>query len=89
MAQGSTDTRSQPSGGYPVLSCRPPKGSARAGFPHRVGVEHAPGCALTGTPAGTAAAHLGPGQRIAFAASSIFDPEPTPAPGSAHAVRAS
>jgi hypothetical protein len=41
MAHGSTDTRSQPSGGYPVLSCRPPKGSARTGFPHGAATEYA------------------------------------------------
>jgi hypothetical protein len=57
MAHGSTDTRSQPSGGYPVLSCRPPKGSARTGFPHRVVIEYASwraqsGGALTGMGAG-------------------------------------
>jgi hypothetical protein len=68
MAHGSTDTRSQPSGGYPVLSCRPPKGSARTGFPHRVGIEYASwraqsGGAPTGAGAGPAVAHLRPGQR--------------------------
>lgn len=55
MARGSADVRSRPFGGYPVLYCRPPKGSMRTGFPQRVGIEYASwraqsGRALTSEP---------------------------------------
>jgi hypothetical protein len=53
MERGGRDARSQPSGGHPVLYCRPPKGSARTGYPQRVAIEYASyraqsGRALTG-----------------------------------------
>ena len=48
MARGRRDARSQPSGGHPVLYCRPPKGSARTGYPQRVGIEYASCRALSG-----------------------------------------
>lgn len=92
MAYGSTDTRSQPSGGYPVLSCRPPKGSARTGFPQRVGVEYAScraqsGSALTEDWPGPAFGCLRPGQRDSLAGSA--PPGAKPVMGSTTAVRTS